>query len=65
MGRPKRNIESEWIDIFCDWDIAEQERTLAFLTELHRQAKRQASKQYSDARRDIQAVGEAFDGVAK
>ena len=64
MARPKRNIEAEWIDIFCDWDIAEQERTLTFLTELHRQAKRQASRKWSEDIK-IEEGRAMLEGLAK
>jgi hypothetical protein len=47
--RRNRTIESEWYDVFADWELADQEAALRTLTELHRQAVRQAQRKREDA----------------
>jgi hypothetical protein len=44
MRRRSRSLESEWYDLFADWELADQEAALRTLTELHRQAVRQAQR---------------------
>lgn len=44
MARPKRSGRQEFYDVFADFDVADQGIVLEFLTELHRQAKRQSSR---------------------
>jgi hypothetical protein len=42
--RRGRSLEAEWYDLFADWALADQEAALRTLTELHRQAVRQAQR---------------------
>jgi signal transduction histidine kinase len=42
--RSSKSLEQEWYDLFADWELADQEAALRTLTELHRQAIRQAER---------------------
>jgi hypothetical protein len=42
--RSSKSLEAEWYDLFADWELADQEAALRTLTELHRQAVRQAER---------------------
>ncbi len=58
MGRhkgPTRTQKQLFFDEFCDMPLAEQERALEHLAEFHRQAKRQASKRFSEPAKEAEA----------
>jgi hypothetical protein len=42
--RSSKSLEAEWYDLFADWELSDQEAALRTLTELHRQAVRQAER---------------------
>jgi hypothetical protein len=54
-GRPKKTTSEMMIDAFCDLDLANQEGALVVLQTLHRQAKRAASKRFSEPAKESEA----------
>lgn len=42
--RVRRSTEQEFFDVFSDWPAADQEVALRIMSEIHRQAVRQAKK---------------------